>query len=124
MDSEASGTGSNPNGYAGVVRAQGFVLWLTPLAHIAVAGGLGYIANAGRHEGSKARYCTKQLWPIDGRPLGSLSWLQQNLFSYNKTLEADQIILTGTTLGLYTVRAGDQLNVSLNDETILNCLIQ
>lgn len=71
-----------------------------------------------------SRYCTKQLWPIDGRPLGSLSWLQQNLFSYNKTLEADQIILTGTTLGLYTVRAGDQLNVSLNDETILNCLIQ
>ena len=69
-------------------------------------------------------YSTNQLWPIDGNPLGSLAWLQENLFSYNKKLEAEQLILAGTTLGLYTVREGDQINVKLNGEEILSCLIQ
>ena len=71
-----------------------------------------------------SRYSTNQLWPIDSNPLGSLGWLQKNLSSYNKKLEAGQLILAGTTLGLYTVRAGDQINVDLNGETILSCLIQ
>lgn len=71
-----------------------------------------------------SRYFTNQLWPIDGNPQGSLGWLQKNLSSYNKKLEAGQLILAGTTLGLYTVRAGDQINVDLNGETILRCLIQ
>jgi 2-keto-4-pentenoate hydratase len=70
------------------------------------------------------RYSTNQLWPIDGNPLGSLGWLQKNLFSYDKKLEAGQLILAGTTLGLYTVRTGDQISVELNGEEILSCLIQ
>ena len=69
-------------------------------------------------------YSTNQLWPIDGNPLGSLGWLQENLRSYNKKLEAGQLILAGTTLGLYTVREGDQITVKLNGEEILSCLIQ
>ena len=71
-----------------------------------------------------SRYSTNQLWPIDGKPQGSLEWLRENLFSYNKKLEAGQLILAGTTLGLYPVRAGDQINVDLNGEEILSCLIK
>ena len=71
-----------------------------------------------------SKYSTNQLWPIDGDPLGSLEWLQENLVCYNKKLEAGQLILAGTTLGLYTVRKGDQINVKLNGEKILSCLIQ
>ena len=71
-----------------------------------------------------SRYSTKQLWPIDGKPLGSLEWLRKNLSSYNKKLRDGNLILAGTTLGLYNVRAGDQINVDLNGEKILSCLIQ
>jgi 2-keto-4-pentenoate hydratase len=71
-----------------------------------------------------SRYSTNQLWPIDDNPLGSLGWLQKNLFFYNKKLAAGQLILAGTTLGLYTVRAGDQISVELNGERILSCLIK
>ncbi len=69
-------------------------------------------------------YSTNQLWPIDGNPLGSLRWLRKNLCSYNKKLEPEQLILAGTTLGLYNVRAGDRINVDLNGENILGCLVQ
>jgi 2-keto-4-pentenoate hydratase len=71
-----------------------------------------------------SRYWTKQLWPIDGQPLGSLKWLRKNLSAHNKKLKDGNVILAGTTLGLYNVRAGDQVNVALNGETVLSCLIR
>ena len=63
------------------------------------------------------------LWPTDGGPLSSLNWLQKHLVHNNLKLSAGDIILGGTALGLYPVQSGDKIEVKVNKEVAVQCVI-
>ena len=46
-----------------------------------------------------------ELWPMEGGPVSSLHWLQNHLADHDLTILPGNIILGGTVLGLYKVRA-------------------
>lgn len=48
---------------------------------------------------------------VPGGPSGSLAWLERHLKAFGRALAPGQLILTGTPLGLITVRPGDQVRV-------------
>ena len=48
---------------------------------------------------------------VPGGPAGSMEWLRRNLAAYGLTLRPQQLVLTGTPLGLYPVRPGDSVRV-------------
>ena len=48
---------------------------------------------------------------VPGGPVGSVEWLRRNLAAYSLTLRPQQLVLTGTPLGLYPVRPGDSVRV-------------
>jgi 2-keto-4-pentenoate hydratase len=49
---------------------------------------------------------------VPGGPAGSVEWLRRNLAAYGLTLYPQQLVLTGTPLGLYPVRPGDSVCVT------------
>ena len=55
---------------------------------------------------------------LDRATLASLEAQAHDSLARQRKLEAEQLILAGTTLGLYTGREGDQINVKLNGEEI------
>ena len=63
------------------------------------------------------------LWPMEGGPVSSLNWLQNHLADHDLTILPGNIILGGTVLGLYKVRAGDRIDVKLDGEKAVNCSI-
>ena len=63
------------------------------------------------------------LWPMDGGPLSSLKWLQKHLIEHDLKLSAGDIILGGTALGLYPVQPGDKINVTVNEQSAVQCVI-
>ena len=63
------------------------------------------------------------LWPMEGGPVSSLNWLQNHLADHDLTILPGNIILGGTVLGLYKVRAGDRIDVKLDGEKAVNCFI-
>jgi 2-keto-4-pentenoate hydratase len=63
------------------------------------------------------------LWPMYGGPLSSLNWLQKHLTEHDLKLSAGDIILGGTTLGLYPVQPGDKINVQINEQSAVQCVI-
>ena len=63
------------------------------------------------------------LWPTDGGPLSSLNWLQKHLVRNNLKLSAGDIVLGGTALGLYPVQPGDKIEVKVNKEVAVQCVI-
>jgi 2-keto-4-pentenoate hydratase len=63
------------------------------------------------------------LWPMDGGPLSSLDWLKQHLVEHNLQLSAGDIILGGTALGLYPAQPGDTINVKINEQSAVQCVI-
>ena len=64
---------------------------------------------------------TGDLWPLPQGPSGSIEWLENNLKSWNRSILPGNIILTGTSLGLYPVQPGDKIEVSINEETPVRC---
>ena len=48
---------------------------------------------------------------LPGGPLASLTWLQARLKDFGKTLQAGQIVLTGSPLPLYALAPGDRIEV-------------
>ena len=63
------------------------------------------------------------LWPLPQGPSGSIEWLEDNLKSRNRSILPGNIILTGTSLGLYPVQPGDKIEISINKETAVSCKI-
>ena len=49
---------------------------------------------------------------VPGGPAGSVEWLRRQLNAYGLALRPRQLVLTGTPLGLYTVRPGDSVRVT------------
>ena len=66
---------------------------------------------------------TGNLWPNKGDPETTLNWLKANLFEYELSIKPGQIMLAGTTLGLYPVKVGDNIKVLVNDEIKVQCSI-
>jgi 2-keto-4-pentenoate hydratase len=62
-------------------------------------------------------------WPMSGAIDSSLEWLRQHLANFRTDLLAGQIVLTGTPLGLYPVRRGDQVAVLVDDEMAALCSV-
>ena len=63
------------------------------------------------------------LWPMDGEPLSSLSWLNANLAKYGLKYCDESIILGGTALGLYHIKPGDTVNVKVNGQSAVKCFV-
>jgi 2-keto-4-pentenoate hydratase len=63
------------------------------------------------------------LWPMPGDVQASLDWLRAHLAETDRTLLPDQIILTGTPLGLYPVRPGDRVGVRVDGKTGVECAV-
>ena len=63
------------------------------------------------------------LWPLPQGPSGSIEWLEDNLKNSNHSIFSGNIILTGTSLGLYPVQPGDKIDVSINNETAVSCKV-
>ncbi len=49
---------------------------------------------------------------VPGGPAGSVEWLRRHLAAYGLALRPQQLVLTGTPLGLYPVRPGDAVRVA------------
>ena len=63
------------------------------------------------------------LWPLPQGPSASIEWLEDNLKSWNRSVLSGNIILTGTSLGLYPVQPGDKIEISINKETAVSCTV-
>jgi len=63
------------------------------------------------------------LWPMDGGPLSSLSWLNANLAKYGLKCCGENIILGGTALGLYHIKPGDTVDVKVNGQSAVKCFV-
>ncbi len=66
---------------------------------------------------------TTGLWPNDDGPETSMTWLKNNLEDCGIELEPGSIVLTGTALGLYPVRNGDEVAVHIDEQTLVSCTI-
>jgi 2-keto-4-pentenoate hydratase len=64
-----------------------------------------------------------ELWPMSGGVASSLQWLQRHLAGTRRDLLPGHIVLTGTPLGLYPVRRGDQVAVSVDHDIGSRCSV-
>jgi 2-keto-4-pentenoate hydratase len=64
-----------------------------------------------------------ELWPIRGGVQASLEWLREHLAKKGRALLPEQIVLAGTPLGLYPVRAGDRVVVRVDDNVGVECVV-
>jgi 2-keto-4-pentenoate hydratase len=63
------------------------------------------------------------LWPMSGGVASSLEWLRQHLADTRVDLLPGHLVLTGTPLGLYPVRRGDQVAVFIDHEIGSQCSV-
>ena len=64
-----------------------------------------------------------ELWPMSGGAMSSLQWLRRQLADTAADLSPGDIVLTGTPLGLYPVRGGDQVAVLVDDKVGALCSV-
>lgn len=64
-----------------------------------------------------------ELWPMHGGVHASLGWLREHLAKKNRALLPEQIVLTGTPLGLYPVRASDRVVVRVDGKVGVECAV-
>ena len=69
-------------------------------------------------------FTTTEIWPIKNTPHGSLEWLETNLISHDLKVCSGNLVLAGTTLGLYPVQTGDVITVSLNGHALVMCSVK
>ena len=62
-------------------------------------------------------------WPMSGGVASSLEWLRQHLADTRVDLLPGHLVLTGTPLGLYPVRRGDQVAVFIDHEIGSQCSV-
>lgn len=62
-------------------------------------------------------------WPMAGGPLASVAWLRDHLAEHGQSIAPGQIVLAGTALDLYPVKAGDQVAVFIDDRLGAQCAI-
>ena len=63
-------------------------------------------------------------FPMPGGAAASLTWLRDHLAGSGLGIEPGQIVLAGTTLGLYPVEPGDQIAVLLDDRLGVECSVR
>jgi 2-keto-4-pentenoate hydratase len=90
--------------------------WLSSREYIERKGTLSVRIN-GRLVGSG------ELWPMSGGAASSLQWLRRHLADTRCDLSSGHVVLTGTSLGLYPVRRGDQVGVFVGHEIGAMCSI-
>ena len=66
---------------------------------------------------------TGGLWPTPGGPAASLDWLRAHLGHAGQRFQPGQIILAGTSLGLYPVQPGDRVTVLIDGEVGVTCSV-
>ena len=64
------------------------------------------------------------LWPSDDGPEASVTWLKSNLEDYGIKLNPGSTVLTGTALGLYPVKSGDEVSVHIDRQPLVSCTIK
>lgn len=64
-----------------------------------------------------------ELWPMRGGVHASLGWLREHLAKNDRVLLPEQIILTGTPLSLYPVRANDRVVVRVDGKVGVECAV-
>jgi 2-keto-4-pentenoate hydratase len=64
-----------------------------------------------------------ELWPMRGDVHASLGWLREHLAKKDRMLLPEQIVLAGTPLGLYPVRAGDRIIVRVDGKEGVECSV-
>ena len=57
-------------------------------------------------------------------PNASVTWLKSNLEDCSIELEPGSIVLTGTALGLYPVKNGDEVTVHIDEQLLVSCTIK
>ena len=67
---------------------------------------------------------TTGLWPNDDGPEASVTWLRSNLENCGIELKPGSIVLTGTALGLYYVKSGDEVTVNIDKKPLVSCTIK
>ena len=65
-----------------------------------------------------------ELWPMDGGPVASLNWLEAHLADHSLKLSSGDIVLGGTTLGLYPAQVGDDIKVTLDGQLAVQCKVK
>jgi 2-keto-4-pentenoate hydratase len=63
------------------------------------------------------------LWAMPGGPVEALDWLRSDLARFGAALTPGDLILAGTSLGLFPVRPGDHVVVSVDDQPYVDCHI-
>ena len=98
----------------------GFVLprhdWLSSKAYMEGTGALSVRIN-------DRLIASGELWSMSGGARSSLQWLRRQLADTAADLSPGDIVLTGTPLGLYPVREGDQAAVLIDDKVGALCSI-
>lgn len=98
----------------------GFVLprhdWLSSKAYIEGTGALSVRIN-------DRLIASGELWSMSGGARSSLQWLRRQLADTAADLSPGDTVLTGTPLGLYPVREGDQAAVLIDDKVGALCSI-
>jgi 2-keto-4-pentenoate hydratase len=64
------------------------------------------------------------LWPKPGGPADSLNWLRKHFKDFKLRFLPGQIVLAGTSLGLYPVQSGDHVTVCLDGQPAVCCSIE
>ena len=62
-------------------------------------------------------------WPLPGGAAASVAWLRRHLSEFGLALTPGQIVLSGTSLGLYPVVPGDTVIVCFDDVPAVRCSI-
>ena len=90
--------------------------WLSSKAYIEGTGALSVRIN-------DRLIASGELWSMSGGARSSLQWLRRQLADTAADLSPGDIVLTGTPLGLYPVREGDQAAVLIDDKVGALCSI-
>ena len=64
---------------------------------------------------------TGELWSLAGGARASLDWLRSKLRHHKLMLHPGGLVLALTTLGLETVRSGDQVSVTIDGTELVEC---
>lgn len=64
-----------------------------------------------------------ELWPMRGGVQASLGWLREHLAKKGRALLPEHIVLAGTPLGLYPVRASDRIFVCVDGKVGVECAV-
>jgi 2-keto-4-pentenoate hydratase len=65
-----------------------------------------------------------ELWAMAGGAVEAVDWLREDLRRHGLSLSPDDLVLTGTPLGLHPVRPGDRVTVSVDGCDLVTCLIR